>query len=392
MHGDNNIVFSIFLIFTSAAILATVVLYTRQSLLVAYMLLGMTLGPSGLKWVSQLKFAQQIGDIGIIFLLFLLGLDLTPRELAHTLRKTTLVTVFSTVLFAAIGFVAGYLLGFTIIESLLIATAMVFSSTIIALKLLPTTMLHHKPIGETMISVLLMQDFLAIGILLLIHGASMTGSRMVDVSLTMITLPALLGVAFFMQHYVISKLFIRFDQIKEYIFLLAIGWCLGLAELARVMNLSAEIGAFIAGISIAEGPIAAYIAESLKPLRDFCLVLFFFAIGASFNLKFLPEVIVPALVLAVIVLVLKPIVFKYLLQWAGEKKRIATEVGYRLGQNSEFSLLIAYLASSSMPLLISDKANYLIQATTLLTFIGSCYYVALRYPTPVAFNERMRRD
>lgn len=391
MHGD-TLVFSIFLIFTSAAILATIALYTRQSLLIAYMLLGMAFGPSGLKLVPQLTFARDIGEIGIIFLLFLLGLDLTPRELLHTLRKTTVITVVSTLIFASIGFAVGYLFGYKTVESLLIGAAIVFSSTIIGLKLLPTTALHHKPIGETMISVLLMQDIIAIIMLIIVRGASVTGSKVTDIILTTITLPALLGFAFLMQRYVIEKLFARFDQIKEYVFLLALGWCLGLAELSKVVGLSAEIGAFIAGVAIAEGPIAVYIAESLKPLRDFCLVMFFFAIGASFNLQYLYQVLAPALLLALLILFCKPLVFRYLLQWTGEKKRVATEVGFRLGQNSEFSILLAYLAADTIPALISDKANYLIQATTMLTFIGSCYYVAMRYPTPVAFIERMRRD
>lgn len=391
MPGD-SLVFSIFLIFTCAAILATLALYTRQSLLVAYIVLGMALGPSGFKLVPHLHFAREIGDVGIIFLLFLLGLDLTPHELLATLRKTTVVTVASTLVFGLLGYTVGYLFGFSQTESVLIGCACVFSSTIIGLKLLPTTALHHKPIGETMISVLLMQDIIAIVMLILLHGASMTGSKLADISLTLVTLPALVGFAFLVQHYIIGKLFARYDQVREYVFLLAIGWCLSMAQLSHLMGLSGEIGAFIAGVSIAEGPIALYIADSLKPLRDFCLIMFFFAIGASFNFQYLFEVIVPASLLAIIVLIAKPWIFKWLLQRTGEKKRVAMEVGVRLGQNSEFSLLIAYLAAESTPALIGSKANYLIQATTLISFIVSCYIVALRYPTPLAFNEKMRQD
>jgi Kef-type K+ transport system membrane component KefB len=186
-------------------------------------------------------------------------------------------------------------------------------------------------------------------------------------------------------------LFRRFDQVREYIFLLAIGWCLGFAELARLIGLPAEIGAFLAGVSIAEGPIAIYIAESLKPLRDFCLVMFFFAVGASFDLQYLPQIWLPALMLAGLLLIAKPFVFSFLFQRAGEIKSVANEVGIRLGQNSEFSLLLAYLAVGTIPVM-SNKANYLIQAATLITFIISSYLVVLRYPTPVAFSEKMRRD
>jgi Kef-type K+ transport system membrane component KefB len=389
---DHSFVFSTFIIFTGAAVLATIALYTHQSLLVAYILLGLILGPSGLKLVPNIAVARDIGDIGIIFLLFLVGLDLTPQEFLSSLRKTAAVTFVFSALFTTLGFAVGYLLNFTLLESLLIGASLIFSSTIIGLKLLPTLALHHKPTGEIMISVLLLQDLLAIGMLLFVHGAHLTGSKWADLGLTIITFPLLLGFAFVVQHYFISKLFIRFDRVKEYLFLVALGWCLGLAELSRFLGLSAEIGAFLAGVSIAEGPIAVFIADNLKPLRDFCLIMFFFAIGASFDLQYLSAVIIPALLLAGLVLLIKPWLFQVLLRWSGEKRNVAREVGVRLGQASEFSLLIAYLAAETTPALIGAKANYLIQAATIITFIGSSYWVVLRYPTPLALNERLRVD
>ena len=99
------------------------------------------------------------------------------------------------------------------------------------------------------------------------------------------------------------------------------------------------MGAFIAGISVATSPIAIYIAESLKPVRDFFLVLFFFSVGASFDASNIKTIIGPALLLAFALTLIKPIVYRYLLAWLGEKKQVAWEVGARLGQNSEFSLV-----------------------------------------------------
>ncbi len=388
----HSFIFSIFIIFAGASILATLALYTRQSLLVAYLLLGIILGPSGFKLVPNLDLARNIGDIGILFLLFLVGLDLTPRDFYQSLRKTAAVTLVFSALFTSIGFFVGYSFGFTALESLLIGASLIFSSTIIGFKLLPSMTLHSRPIGEIMISVLLLQDLLAIFMLLVVHGARLTSIRILDFTLAMILLPLLLGFAFYVQRHLISKLFEHFDRVKEYLFLLALGWCLGMAELARVIGLSAEIGAFLAGVSIAEGPVAVFIADNLKPLRDFCLIMFFFAIGASFNLHYFFPVLIPALFLAGVVLLIKPWLFKLLLCWSGEKKRIAKEIGVRLGQASEFSLLIAYLAAESHPPLISNRANYLIQAATIFTFIASSYWVVLRYPTPLAFSDKMRVD
>ena len=154
--------------------------------------------------------------------------------------------------------------------------------------------------------------------------------------------------------------------------------------------MSAEIGAFIAGISIATSPISQYIAVNLKPLRDFFLVLFFFSVGARFDVTLLGAVLVPALVLAGLVLGLKPVVYRFLLKGVSEKRTLAWDLGFRLGQASEFSLLIAYVASAGA--LISAPASLLIQATTIITFVVSSYIVVLNYPTPIAISDHLRRD
>lgn len=388
MAGD-SIVFSMFLIFSGAAVLATLALYTRQSLLVVYMLLGMLVGPWGLHWINDPSLTREIGDVGIIFLLFLLGLHLQPQNLIHTLSKTVLVTVASSVFFAAVGYIIARVFGLTLQDSLIIGAAMMFSSTIIGLKLLPTTVLHHQYVGELMVSILLLQDLLAIFVLLILDGA-VEGFSVGDVVIIVFALPGLLAFAYLFERYVLFKLLKRFDQIHEYLFLLTIGWCLGMAELARVFGLSAEIGAFIAGVSLAASPVALYIAQHLKPLRDFFLIIFFFAVGAQFNLTAIPEIITPAIILAVALLVLKPFIIRSLLVKVKDTKPVAWEVGIRLGQASEFSILTAYLASASK--LISDKASFLIQAATLITFVVSSYWVVLRYPTPMAISERLRRD
>jgi len=205
-----------------------------------------------------------------------------------------------------------------------------------------------------------------------------------------VSLPVLVGVAVVFVKYVLLSLIQRFDRFQEYIFLIAIGWCLGLAELAEFMGLSSEIGAFIAGIALATSPIAQFIAISLKPLRDFFLILFFFSIGAGFNLGLVSEIVVPAVLLAILVLVIKPVTFRVLLAKISDSNKLAWEVGFRLGQISEFSLLIAYIATSIA--LIGERASVLIQATAILTFLASSYLVVFRYPTPIAVSDELRRD
>ena len=410
MHFQHDVIFFIFLIFMGATILGTIVLSFRQSLLIAYMFSGILLGPYGLKYISNVEMVRSIGDVGILFLLFLLGLHLPPQKLGHMLKKISVVGVVSSIVFFILGYALGWGFGFPVQDNLIIGLGLMFSSTIIGIKLLPTTVLHHQHTGELMISVLLWQDLLAILILLVINVLGGDGSFVnvlggdgsfvnvlggsgpfvAELSFVALGFPLVLLIVYLLYRFVLLPLLTRFSRIKEYIFLVAIAWCLCIAELASFFGLSNEVGAFIAGVSLAASPIALYIAESLKPVRDFFLVMFFFSVGAGFDLHYLPVIILPACVMAVGVFVLKPVVYRWLLGRIGEDNHSSWEVGFRLGQVSEFALIIAFLALSSG--LVSMQASYLLQAGFILSSILSSYFVVMKYPTPVAMSERLRRD
>lgn len=383
----DSLLFSFFLIFTGAALVSTLALYLRQPLLVAYICIGVILGPYGLSYISDPSLLTDIAEFGIIFLLFLLGLDMQPKKLLSTLRKTFLVTLASSVLFVLLGFGTGLLFSFSPTESLVIGFCLIFSSTIIGIKLLPTTVLHQKHMGELMVGILLLQDFFAIFLLAFLDTGNLQQSTTLRV---LLAFPTLLLLAYFATQHILIKLIAKFDHFKEYIFLLAIGWCLGLAELASAMGLSAEIGAFVAGVALATSPIALYIADRLKPLRDFFLILFFFSLGAQFNISLFPKIIGPAVVLAALALTIKPIVFNYLLRSFSERKILARDAGLRLGQISEFSLLIAFVATQSG--VISEIASLSIQGAAFISFLISSYIVVLYCPTPIAINPKLRRD
>lgn len=378
-----------FFIFAGTAALSTLALMTRQSLLVAYIALGALLGPWGLKLVNNASIIKQTGDIGIIFLLFLLGLHLQPQNLFHSMRKMSKLTFLSSLMFFIIGFVPVFCFGYSLTESLIIGAVTMFSSTIIGIKLLPTTILHHQHTGELVISILLLQDIIAIAILLTIEiiSAQQTPYQFIAIVLSF---PILLTIAYIIERYVLSYLLSRFDKIHEYIFILSIGWCLLMTQLGHFFGLSDEIGAFIAGVALASNPIALYIAESLKPLRDFFLVIFFFTIGAMFDFSYFLQVIIPACSLAILVLLLKPVIFSKLLRRYGEVKSVSLEIGVRLGQMSEFSLLVIYSALSTH--LLAPLTAYMAEGTIIITFIVSCYWIVLRYPTPLAATDKLRRD
>ena len=389
MH-DEPVFFTIFLIFTGAAVIAGLALFARQSMLVAYIALGMLVGPWGLGLIENAATAQEIGEVGILFLLYLLGLNLHPQKLARMVGEATVVALASCLVFAGAGAAVALAFGFTLSEALVIGALSMFSSTIIGLKLLPTTVLHHRHAGEIVISVLLLQDVVAILMLLGLDAASRSSLPGASALLLAAALPTVVVVSVVMERWVLMPLIQRFDTIREYVFLVAIGWCLGVSQLGYAMGISPEIGAFVAGVALARSPVATFVAESLKPLRDFFLVMFFFALGAGFPIPVLAEVALPAVCLGGLMLVLKPVVFRWLLRLVGEPDRLSREIGVRLGQLSEFSLLIAVIASGGG--VIGPQSAYTIHAATLLTFIVSSYVIMLRYPTPIAVTDALRRD
>lgn len=389
MHTD-TLTFTFFLIFSGAALLATFALYTRQPLIIAYIALGAIIGPYGFSLIDDVSILEDSGHIGIIFLLFLLGLDMQPKSLHAVAKQASLVALGSSAIFLSLGFLIASFFNYNLVESLVIGIAMMFSSTIISIKLLPTTILHHKHTGELIIGLLLIQDLIAIFVLIFLFSGSSGNFDYMQFVKALFCLPLLGGIAFLVVKYFILPLLERFDRFHEYIFLLALGWCLGMSELATALGLSAEIGAFIAGIVLATSPISAYIALNLKPLRDFFLILFFFALGAQFNLNMVSNIAVAAILIAITMTLLKPLVFHLLLKLTKEENTLSWSVGFRLGQNSEFSLLIAYVATSTT--LISLQASMLIQAVAILTFVLSTYIVIFNFPTPIATNDRLRRD
>jgi Kef-type K+ transport system membrane component KefB len=382
--------FSFFLIFTGAAVLATVALYTRQPLLIAYILLGILVGPFGFAVLEDTDLLSDIAEIGIIFLLFLLGLDMQISNLITTLRKSLLVGITSCASFAVVGFGITQLLQFSILDSAIVGLCLMFSSTIIGIKLLPTTVLHHRHSGELMVGILLIQDFIAILVLLAIESLGKDTVNTWTFIQPLLLLPILIFATLAAVKYVILPLLSKFDRFHEYIFLLTIGWCLGVGELAKLMGLSHEIGAFIAGVSLASSPISQFIALNLKPLRDFFLILFFFTLGAQLNVGVLSTIILPLVVLTAIVLLGKPVVFRFLLHRMSESNHLAWDIGYRLGQISEFSLLVTFIAQGSG--LLTERAAVLVQSTAIATFAISSYIIVFNFQNPIAVSDRLRRD
>ncbi|MGC6404236.1 MAG: cation:proton antiporter [Candidatus Comchoanobacterales bacterium] len=369
---------------------ASLALFSRQSLLISYIIIGFLFGPfcgrivTSVGLQNDLDLIAQMANLGLKFLLFLLALHLDPHSLIHSLKKTSLVTMVSSLVFALMGAGFAWSFGFSGYDILVISLVAMFSSTILCLKLMPTQMLHHRPIGEMMISILLFQDILAILAIMVVDVTSKGNINLYDMLFPVVALPVMVWFSFAFERFVILPMMIRFERSREYLFVLSIGWCFFMVVLAEQLGIEPDIGAFLAGVSIASSSrISHYLAESLRPLRDFFLVVFFWHVGATYNLWQLDSTMIfNIIIFSAAIYVIKPLVFRVLCGISGEERQTSWELGFRLGQGSEFSLLLLALANG-----VSQNAQFLIKGSVIISFVLSSYHVAKFYRTPDAIKQ-----
>ncbi|TDR78692.1 transporter (CPA2 family) [Photobacterium lutimaris] len=382
-------IFELCAIIISAAILGTLFLYASQPIILAYIAAGIIIGPYGLNLVPHPEHITQFGNIGVILLLFLIGLNLQPNKLLNLFKESAIITLGTCAFFFTAALLFSLAIQLSLLDAVICAAALMFSSTVIGLKLIPTTTLHHQRMGEVITSILLVQDIIAITVIIFLN---MDGGNAILIGFLLMLgkFVAICTLAFIGVRYIILPLFQRFDVIQEYSFLTTLAWCFFWAELSHQMGLSYESGAFIAGISIATSRVSQAISVHLKPLREFFLILFFFAIGARMDFSDWNTYTFFGLAFGGLLVVIKYWGFSIALKIAKEKPTMQHELSARLSQASEFSFLVAYAAMSSG--LLSVEATLFIQMATITTFIISTYWVVNRFPTPISTINKLRKD
>jgi len=371
-----------------AAALSWLALLARQPIIIAYLISGVIVGPWGVGLVKDVEFVDAVSRIGVTLLLFLVGIELQPRRLIGLFKQTSLVAVGSCVTSCLIAGAFALAWRFSLTESLYIGLALMFSSTILVVKLLPTTTLHQRRIGAFCVAILILEDLAAVGVLWFMRVAEY--QSVLEILLLPVKGLFLIAFALIFEQFVLRRIMKYSERFHETLYLLCLAWCLGIAALARGIGFSYVVGAFIAGVALARSPISLFLAQGLKFFRDFFLVLFFFVLGARLDLLVARAMLLPAIILGVVFVVTKPLVFNVLFRAIREKKEFSREAAVRLGQTSEFSLIIVLFAAQVG--LIGTRASQLVQLTTIFTMIVSCYLVVFFYPTPMGFAKGLKQD
>ena len=351
-------------------------LMLRQPLIVSFIAVGIIAGPSMLDIAQSDEQIDVLAELGIALLLFLVGLKL-DLNLVRTLGPVALMTGLGQVAFTTVfGFLIAIALGFSPVTSLYIAVALTFSSTIIIVKLLSDKREIDSLHGRIALGFLIVQDLVVVLAMIVLSaiGAGSGGDAALQDVLRVFGygIAMLVGVLIFIR-LVANPLVERLSRAPELLVSFAIGWAALLAALGHYLGFGKELGGLLAGVSLASTPFREAIAARLASLRDFLLLFFFIALGASLDLSILGASIGAAVIFSAFVLIGNPLIVLSIMGALGYKKRTGFLAGLTVAQISEFSLIFMAMGVSLGH--VGGEAMGLVTLVGLITIAASTYMI-----------------
>lgn len=354
----------------------------RQPLIVAFIAAGILAGPSVLGWMQANDQVDLLAKLGITLLLFVVGLKL-DLHIIRTMGPVALATGLGQVAFTSIvGYLIALALGMPPIAALYVAVALTFSSTIIIVKLLSDKREVDTLHGRIALGFLIVQDLVVV--LAMIGLNALAGANTDEGSMSLEVLSVLLkGIAFLAVvglaiRYVLPKLLHLLSHSQELLVLFGISWAVALAALGDTLGFSKEVGAFVAGVSLASTPYRDALGARLVSLRDFLLLFFFLDLGARLEFGLLGEQLIEAGVFSLFVLIGNPLIVMVIMGVLGYRKRTGFLAGLTVAQISEFSLILGALGLSVGHI---DAATMgLITLVGIITISTSTYMILYSHP------------
>jgi Kef-type K+ transport system membrane component KefB/Trk K+ transport system NAD-binding subunit len=369
--------FEITAILVLAAIAGVAGLRLRQPLIIAFLAAGILAGPSGLGIIQSYDRIELFAHIGIAVLLFIVGLKL-DLALIRTTGAVALATGLGQVVFTSIiGFAIALALGMDAVSAAYVAVALTFSSTIIIVKLLSDKKEIDSLHGRIALGFLIVQDIMAIlaliGLATFDTGRSAQAAPHVAMAMVIVKVTVLIMGIGLLMRYVLPGLLKLLAASSELLILFAITWALLVSALCDHLGLSKEVGAFLAGISLASTEYRDAIGARLVTLRDFLLVFFFIDLGARMEWSAVGDQLGQAAIFSVFVLVGNPLIVLAIMGSMGYRRRTGFLAGLTVAQISEFSLIVA--AAGLALGHISPKTMGLITLVGVVTILASTYMI-----------------
>ncbi len=374
---DPSILFDLGKIIAAAVVVALIGRAVKAPLIVAYIVAGLILGPAtGL--LEGTPSVHLIGETGIVLLLFLVGLELSLATIRDVGRVAVIAGLGQVLFTAAGGFALSLLLGFNVVESVFIATALTFSSTVVVVKVLKQKDELDSLYGRIAVGIFLVQDMVVIVALTLLSGLGRPDE---------LTLPAVassLGLAFggmaillmaalLASRYLLPRLFGWISISAEGLFIWSLAWCFLFVIAAERAGVSPEIGAFLAGVSLAQLPYSRELRRRVHPLMSFFVMVFFVALAVEMELEAATRYWEAAAILSIFVLIGNPLIFMWIIARMGYGEKTAFMTSVTVAQISEFSFVFAAVGLSAG--LIDEAVLSLIGIVGLVTIAVSVYMI-----------------
>jgi len=370
---EQNFLVDIAIIIVFATIVAYFAKFLKQPPVFSYIISGLILGPLVLNLIKPSPALTTVSHLGIAFLLYIVGMSLDFRVLKQVGLVSVLTGVGQVLFTTTIGFFILKTLGFSNITALYLAIGLAFSSTIIIVKLLSDKGDLDTLYGRIAVGFLIVQDFIAILALIVITGLSNQvsfGNLLLETLLKGLFLVILV---FGFSRVVLYSLFKSIARSQELLFISGIAWLLLVSVAFVSLGFNLEIGAFLAGLSLASIPYNQEITRKIQPLRDFFIVLFFVSLGLPLAISSIDQIIYPAILLSLFVLIGNPIIVMIWMGLLGYKKRTSFLAGLAVGQISEFSLIITALGFSLGH--VDEAVLSLITLVAIITIGTSTYMI-----------------
>lgn len=341
----SNIIVDIGILLIIATFLSYIASKLKQPMILAYIIAGLLLGSFLPDLIGNVDTVNVLSQLGIAFLLFLIGLELSFDDIKHIAKVSFFVGIGQVIFTFVIGYFILRLMDYTVVESVYIAIALTFSSTIIVLKILGDKEDINTLYGKISIGVLLIQDFVALLILISLAGFGDGNATSQNIVFALLKGIAFIVVALLASRYLLSKLIASMAKSQELLFLGSVALCFLFIIIAESLGLTIEIGSFIAGLTLANMPYKLEIGNKIKPLRDLFIVLFFVMLGVQMSYNLTQISLTAAIILSLFVLIGNPLIVLILMGWLGYKKRNSFFTGLIVAQISEFSLILVALGN-----------------------------------------------
>ena len=374
MVGVGGIFVELTLVFVVITLISGVMRLLNQPLIIGYILSGVLVSPQifGIITGEEVAIAT-FSNLGVALLLFLVGLHINPEKIKDIGKVSVITGLVQIILTFLGGFLLAWLLNFDTTQSLYIAGALTFSSTIVIMKLLSDNGDTESLYGKISIGVFVVQDFVVMILLLGVSALSANenlGILLIE-GLGYLTL-LLLGL-FLLSRHLVPKVSEWIAESQEFLLLSSVSWCLVIASVFYYFEFSYEIGALLAGVALSYSAYRHQISSRMKILRDFFIILFFIVLGSDMQFGSFAEYVGPAILFSLFVFIGKFLIVMSILGYMGYKKKTSFFSGLTVAQISEFSLIFVSLGVSIGH--VNQEILSLVTLVGLITMAGSSYFI-----------------